>query len=69
MTDTVQIALISAAPPTIVAMAALIVSIKSKEAIREVHLSLNSRLDQLITATRQEAHAAGVNEEKKRTRS
>jgi hypothetical protein len=42
---------IAAVPPTIAAAAALIVSLRNKAAIREVHLTINSRLDQLIQAS------------------
>lgn len=60
MTEPVQIAVIAAMPPTIVAGGALIVAIKSKAAIREVHLSVNSRLTQLLEAVSKASHAEGV---------
>lgn len=65
MTDAIQIAIIAATPPTIVATGALIVAIKSRSAIQEVHLSLNSRLTELLNATGRAAHADGVTEGKK----
>lgn len=48
-----------------------IVTVLNRKAIREVHLSLNSRLDQLVesksAAARMEGHAAGVTEGKQET--
>jgi hypothetical protein len=41
------------------AAAAVWTSHKNTEKIQEVHLSLNSRLTQLLIATRDSAHAAG----------
>jgi hypothetical protein len=41
------------------ALIAFIQSVKNSTAIREVHLSLNSRLTELIQATKVAAHAAG----------
>ena len=43
--------IIAAIPPTIAAIAALIVSIHNANRIQDVHLSLNSRLDQLVNAS------------------
>ena len=34
--------------------------------VREIHLSMNSRLDQLLTTSMDEAHAAGVSQERAR---
>lgn len=48
----IVIALLTALPPTIVALAALIASIKNSGKIHEVHLSLNSRLSELIIASK-----------------
>ena len=61
MTQIVTVAIIASIPPTIAALAALIVSNKNHQAVREVHLSLNSRLDQLLGMAR----AAGVIEGRK----
>ena len=36
----------------------------AQKAIQEVHLSINSRMDQLLEAARVAAHAAGMSEEK-----
>ena len=51
MTDAVQIALIVATPPTLLGIAQLISSIKNGNKIQDVHLSLNSRLTELVTAS------------------
>jgi hypothetical protein len=40
-------------------IAAFVQGIRNQHKIQEVHLSVNSRLDQLVATTRQEAHAAG----------
>ena len=52
MTDTVQVALIAGIAPTILSLAALLASIRNGNKIQDVHLSLNSRLSELITAAR-----------------
>jgi hypothetical protein len=59
MTDP-QIALVGNA----VVLATVIVShIRSKRSIQDIHIAMNSRLDQLIVAARAEGHASGVKEE------
>ena len=39
---------------------------RNSEKIQEVHLSINSRMDQLLESSKLAAHAAGVSEEKLR---
>ena len=46
MTEVVQLALIAGAAPTLLAGAALIASLRNGNKINNVHLSLNSRLDE-----------------------
>jgi hypothetical protein len=59
MTDP-QLALVGNA----VVLATVIVShIRSKRSIQDIHIAMNSRLDQLIVAARAEGHALGVKEE------
>lgn len=62
MTDAIIVAIIAALPPTIVALLALRKSTSNGKAVAEVHLALNSRLDELLRSTRTAAHAAGVKE-------
>jgi len=45
------LALFTALPPTILALAALMTSIKNGQKIQDVHLSLNSRLSELLKAS------------------
>lgn len=52
MTEAVEIALIVATPPTILAAAALVASIKTVSKIQEVHVGINSRMDQLVAASK-----------------
>lgn len=52
LTTAVQIALIAAAPPTVVALAAFVVSLLNRGKIHQVHVSLNSRLSELIEASK-----------------
>jgi hypothetical protein len=52
MTDPVAIAMIVAIPPTIASVAALIMSIRNGNKIQDVHLSLNSRLSELVLASK-----------------
>jgi hypothetical protein len=45
---TIWLAIISALPPTIASVATLIVAMRK---LQDIHLSLNSRLDQLVSAS------------------
>jgi len=65
MTDSITIALIAAVPPTLVALLAWFSSRKNGKAIVDVHLSMNSRLDQLLKSTRDNAHAEGMAAQRK----
>ncbi len=66
MTESVQIALIVAVPPTLVAVAALVSSLKNSSKLQALHIDLNSRLTQLMEASakseRAMGHAAGLEE-------
>jgi hypothetical protein len=42
------------------ALGAFLLSLRNGKKIQEVHLSINSRMDQLLTAARLAAHAAGA---------
>jgi hypothetical protein len=57
---------ISSLITAVAAFAACILSWINKGKIQEVHLSINSRMDQLLVAAKDAAHAAGANEEKAR---
>ena len=48
----------------ITAFSACVLSWINKGKIQEVHLSINSRMDQLLVAAKDAAHAEGANEEK-----
>ena len=52
MTEAVQIALIVATPPTVAATAALIMSIRNGSKIQQVHIGINSRMDELVKASK-----------------
>jgi hypothetical protein len=52
VTDAVVIAMIVAIPPSIASVAALIVSIRNGNQIHEVHLGINSRMDELVKASK-----------------
>ena len=54
MTEAVQIALIVAIPPTLLAAGSLVASIKNGARIQDVHLIINSRMDQLVKASKAE---------------
>lgn len=62
MTDltSIIIALIAALPPTLVALLAWHSSRQNARAIENVHVSVNSRMDQLLASSKGEAKAAGV---------
>lgn len=61
-----EVASVIAAAATLIAAiaasASVYVAINTQQAVYEVHLQLNSRLDQLVKETRRAAHAAGVEE-------
>jgi hypothetical protein len=52
MTDAVTVALIVAVPPTLLGIAQLISSMKNGSKIEGVHLSINSRMDELVRAAK-----------------
>jgi hypothetical protein len=63
MSDLVIAAIVAATPPTIVAVLAWRSFMKANEksvaAIHEVHVSINSRMDQLLKASKAESLAEG----------
>jgi hypothetical protein len=66
MSEAVQVALIVATPGVLIGTAQLVLAIKNSAKVTDLHLAVNSRLDQLVTATRESAHAAGVLEGQKK---
>lgn len=71
MSDTVMIALLVAIPPTLVALAGLVNSIRNggklaqhAATLQAVHLQINSRMDELLAISKRAAHAEGVIEGK-----
>jgi hypothetical protein len=62
---TVTVAIIVSIPPTLVSLLALRRGNKNSEDIHEVHLSINSRMTQLIEATKGASKAEGREEGRK----
>lgn len=60
MSDVVVVALISAVPAVIAAIGAFVAVFK----VATVHTLINSRVDELVAATRSLAHAQGVSDER-----
>lgn len=60
--DAIIVALIAATPPTIMAILAWWQARRSVRAIAEVHLSLNSRLDELVKAEKSVSRTEGIKE-------
>jgi hypothetical protein len=54
MTEVVTVALIAGAGPTILSLASLIASLRNGSKIQDVHVSINSRMDQLVRASKAE---------------
>jgi hypothetical protein len=52
MTEAVQIAMIVAVPPTLLGAAALVASIRNGNKIHDVHVGINSRMDELVKASK-----------------
>ena len=67
MSEPVIVAMLVAIPPTLVAMAALIASLRNGKKTDAIHVLMNSRLDELLAATRRSSHAEGVADEVKRS--
>lgn len=66
MSDAVLVGIVAATPPTLLALAALVTAFRNGRAVKEVHLAVNSRLDDLVKLTRKDAHAEGVKEEQEK---
>ena len=64
MTDPVAVALIVAVGPAVVSMVAAVVSLLNRWALQKLHLQINSRLDELLEATRKSARAEGRQDER-----
>lgn len=56
------IALITTLPPTIMALLAWRGGNRNSKAIQEVHLSINSRMDELLKSSKAESKAEGKEE-------
>lgn len=66
MTDAIIIAILASLPPTILALAALLASLRGLKKVEAVHKATNSMHDALVALTDKEAHARGVADEKAR---
>lgn len=55
-------ALIAALATFMAAGASLIVALRTRSAVQEVHLSINSRLDKWLEVAGKQGHAAGLKE-------
>ncbi len=60
MGENVKIALIVALGPTLVGLAGVIAALRAGSKVDAVHVSLNSRLTQLLQTTAMASHAEGV---------
>lgn len=64
----IAIALIGAIPPTLMALASLVVSLRNGMKVTEIHKLTNSMKDQLVESSKAqsflEGHAEGVKDEK-----
>lgn len=71
MTTEIWVSLFAAIPPTLLALAALVASLKNSAKIQDIHLSLNSRLSQLIATSKSQGRQderdaqAAIDKEKK----
>lgn len=59
MSNEIIVALIISVPPSLVALIGLYYGRKNNKDIREVHLSINSRMDDLLKAAKGESKAEG----------
>jgi len=58
----ILVALIAAIPPTLIALAGFIAVLKGQ---KQIYLSMNSRLDELLKLTAKSAHAEGMEAQRK----
>jgi hypothetical protein len=63
MTEGVQIAIIAATPPTIVALGAFVLGWMNRSKLTQVHLDMNGRLTQLLESRQQEGHSQGMRDQ------
>jgi hypothetical protein len=68
MTDGFAIALFASIPPTLTALAGLIVSLRNAKRIEEVHVATDGMKDALVAGAGREGHAKGVKDEKHRAK-
>ena len=59
MNDHIVIACLVAIPPTILAIASLIASLRNHDSIQRVQLSINGRLDELLIAEKKSSYEQG----------
>ena len=64
MTDLVQVALIAAIPPSLVALVTLVVGLYNKSQIKELRVTVNSRLSELVAQSKKASHAEGMEDER-----
>lgn len=59
MDQIVKVALIAAAPPTLAALATMVGNIRNGRKLKELHVIVNSRLTELLAASKAASHAEG----------
>lgn len=75
MTDTQLTIILAAIPPILIALGAIYVAVKNankaveavkeaKESVQEIKVSIDGRMDELLTLTRKASHAEGMKDEK-----
>jgi hypothetical protein len=57
--ENIIIAIVSATPPTLVALLAWLTGKENARAIKDIHISINSRMTELLAATKGQATAEG----------
>ena len=60
------ITLIGVITTLIISITALVKTLKNGKAVQEIHLSINSRMDELLKLTKDSAFAAGIKNESDR---
>jgi hypothetical protein len=66
MSEPLILALVTSVPPTLAALATLVVALRGEKKIEKVHKATNSLTDRLLAATRIASHAEGVESERAR---
>jgi hypothetical protein len=59
ISETIKIAIIAAVPPSLAAIAAVVLGVLNHSKLSRIHISINGRLNELMTSNSRLAHLEG----------